>query len=308
MSSEKIVVIAHALKSEASAVLRNLRKWAAGKGYDVVTNLAEGIEPGSSASRTQDMLLPDEELTQRFQGARCAITLGGDGTLLYAAHLVAPLGIPVLAVHLGSLGFHTQVETARLHACLDSFLRDECRIEHRMLLQVIVETNGGAGTAEHRRSELLALNDVVVSKSAWGRMVHLRIHVDDRPASDLYADGLLIATPTGSSAYNYAARGPVLEPRMEAIVVNAICPHRINFSPVVLEKDHVIKVEFHPRKPSEEAQLLVDGRPWGTVSHLDILKICRAPVYLRLVVFEDRFFEKLREKLAWGGLFWKAAS
>lgn len=308
MSSGKIAVIAHALKPEAATVLGQLQDWAEKNECEIVTNLAQGKEPGHEISLAEEALLDDEEVKRRFQGAECVVTLGGDGTLLYAAHLVAPLGIPVLAVHLGSLGFHTQIEPSRLLTNLERFRKGDYRIEARMLLQVEVTPHGGSLAQERQRGEMLALNDVVVSKSAWGRMVHLRIHVDERPASDLYADGLLVSTPTGSSAYNYAARGPVLEPQMEAIVLNAICPHRINFTPIVLSGNHQIRVEFHPRKPSEEAQLLVDGRPWGTVSHLDVLKIYKAPVYLRLIVNEDRFFEKLREKLAWGGLFWKAGS
>ncbi|MCX7625504.1 MAG: NAD(+)/NADH kinase, partial [Candidatus Sumerlaeaceae bacterium] len=223
------------------------------------------------------------------------------------AHLVASLEIPVLSVHLGSLGFHTQVEPSALGRALDAVHAGQFDIENRMLLKLEIRSKASEGPSG-LLGDALALNDIVVSKSAWGRMVHLRITVDGRPASDLYADGFLVSTPTGSSAYNYAARGPVLEPRIEAIVLNAICPHRLNFAPIVLSAEHVVGVEFHPRKPSEEAQLLVDGRPWGSVSDEAELKIYKAPVYVRLITFEDRFFEKLREKLAWGGLFWKVNS
>jgi NAD+ kinase len=299
MASGKIAVIVHSLKKQSQALLEQLREWAKKHNYRVVTNLdlAENSELLSDAKP-----LPDETVVEKFAGASWAVTLGGDGTLLYAAHLVAPLNIPVLSVHLGNLGFHTQVEPAGLQRALEAVHRGEYSVENRMLLQVEVQNK--AGDAKPVGSAL-ALNDVVVSKSAWGRMVHLRINVDSQPASDLYADGFLVATPTGSSAYNYAARGPILEPKMEAIILNAICPHRLNFSPIVLSADHVVGVEFHPRKPSEEAQLLVDGRTWGSVSDSMQLKIYKASMYVRLIMFENRFFEKLREKLAWGGLFWK---
>lgn len=308
MCSNKIAVIAHALKAQSLALIREVQAWANEHGYDVVTNVAPpAAESQAEGEGVAHQTLPDDEVIDRFQGAKWAVTLGGDGTLLYAAHLVAPLDIPVLSVHLGSLGFHTQVEPAALGPALDAVSAGTYGIENRMLLKLEVKRKIAKGTA-NRLGEALALNDIVVSKSAWGRMVHLRITVDGRPASDLYADGFLVSTPTGSSAYNYAARGPVLEPCMEAIVLNAICPHRLNFAPIVLSANHEVGVEFHPRKPSEEAQLLVDGRPWGSVSDEVELKIYKAPVYVRLIVFEDRFFEKLREKLAWGGLFWKVDS
>jgi NAD+ kinase len=303
MSKAKVAAIAHRHKPRALALLKELRAWAAQRDFEVLSNLdlPPAVEqPAQCAPAADDMI------REMFAGAQWVVTLGGDGTILYAAHIVAGMGIPILSVHLGSLGFHTQVEPSRFPLALDAVERGDFLIENRMLLQVDVEPQTPDTPQAVSPQTTVALNDVVVSKSAWGRMVHLRIHVDEKPASDLYADGFLVATPTGSSAYNYAARGPVLEPAMEAIILNAICPHRLNFSPIVLAGYHVVTVEFHPTKPSEEAQLLVDGRPWCSVGHEQRLKIYKAPVYVRLIVFEDRFFEKLREKLAWGGLFWKA--
>jgi NAD+ kinase len=279
-------------------VLGRILSWAAPKGVEITSNLDAG---GSLEGEAPGRLPDDDSLRESFAGADVAVTLGGDGTLLYAAHVVAPLAIPVLSVHLGSLGFHTQVEPGNIIKCLDVVLAGEFRTEPRLLLQAELDGPGVSGDPTKPRI-MLALNDVVVSKSAWGRMVHLRICINGKPASDLFADGLVIATPTGSSAYNYAARGPVLEPSLEAIVVNSICPHRMNFSPLVLGPNTAITVEFHPRKSLEEAQLLVDGQAWCFVSHEEKLKISRAPMYLPLIVFEDTFFQRLREKLAWGGL------
>ncbi len=293
---KKVAVIAHLHKAEALAALEDIREWASAHGVEVVSNLRD-VEGEEGRIGAED----DAIVRERFAGADVAVTLGGDGTLLYAAHLVAPLGIPVLAVHLGNLGFHTQVECSRLRQSLDEIAQGRYRTEPRMMLEADVAILPGA-KQEFPEGPRLALNDVVVSKTAWGRMIHVRIHVDGEPASDLYADGLLVSTPTGSSAYNYAAGGPVLEPHLDAIVLNAICPHRMHFGPVVLGPEHKIEVEFHPRKPSEEAQILVDGRLWCSVTHEHSLKISRAPVYLRLIVLENAFFRKLRQKLSWGGL------
>ena len=148
----------------------------------------------------------------------------------------------------------------------------------------------------------VALNEIVISKATWGRMVHLRVHIDSAPVTDLFADSVLVATPTGSTGYNFSAGGPVLEPGLEAILVNATCAHRMNFSPLVLNARSEITVEFHDRKPREEACLLVDGQAWCAVSHEERLKISQAPMYLPLIVFEENFYRKLRDKLAWGGL------
>ncbi len=224
------------------------------------------------------------------------ITLGGDGTLLYGAQVVAPLGIPVLAVNLGSLGFHTQVEPADLVIGLEAFSSGAFSIQPRLLLQPSLHHEPEAV------NPYFALNDIVISKSAWGHMVHLRLFINGETVSDISADGLVIATPTGSSAYNFAAGGPILLPSVEALVLNAICPHRMNFSPLVVPGGVDIEVQFHPRKPLEEAQVLVDGQPWRSVSHEETLKISRAAMYLPLVVVHQNFYGKLREKLRWGGL------
>lgn len=291
-----IGVIANHDKPEVARVLAKLVTWARDRGKKLITD-----EP-LSAEASQARFTPahSESLRARFDGCDLVLALGGDGTLLYAARIIAPLGVPVLPVNLGSLGFHTQVRPDELLPALDSFADGNRPTQNRVMLQA--ELVGPEVEGLPMQTPVLALNDVVVSRTAWGRMVHLRIHVNGRPASDLFADGLIIATPTGSSAYNYAARGPVLEPSLEAFILAAICPHRMNFSPIVLPATSALRLEFHPRKPTEEAHLLIDGWHCCSVSHEHSLNISRAPMYLRLVVFEDDFFEKLREKLAWGGL------
>jgi NAD+ kinase len=296
---KRIAAIANCDKPEVARVLGEITEWGARNGIEVVAsaghapNRPAAVEVQFDAERMA-------ELRGRFAGCDLAVTLGGDGTLLFGAHVVAPLGLPVLSVNLGSLGFHAQVEPTHLYESLDAVRAGRHRIERRLLLEARIE--GARDGATVPPGPALALNDIVVAKSAFGRMVHLRLLINAAPATDLYADGLLIATPTGSSAYNYAARGPVVEPSMEAIVVNAICPHRMRFSPVVIGADSLLEVQFHPRKPLEEAQLFVDGQAWCAVAHGQRLNISRASVYLPLIVFDHDFFSKLRTKLAWGGL------
>jgi len=186
-----------------------------------------------------------------------------------------------------------------LEACLDTIKSGEFRTESRVLLQASVQNPDEESGKPFR---VIALNDIVLTKSAWGHMIHVRLHINGYPVADVSADGLIISTPTGSTAYNLAAGGPVVSPGLEVIVVNAICPHRMRFSPLVLPANAEILLGFHKRKALEEAQVLSDGQTWRMVSDDDTLKISKAPVYLPLIVFKDDFFEKLRTKLHWGGL------
>lgn len=286
---KRIAVIANYDKPEVRDVLGALRSWAAGKNAEVVTD--EG-RPAATTGNAEEL----DALRGMFGGCELGVTLGGDGTLLYTARVLAPLEIPILAVNLGSLGFHMQVGPGQLVEALEAVAAGRHRIQPRVMLHVWIEREG------KKSAPVFALNDVVVARAVWGRMVHLRLSVNGHAATDLFADGFVISTPTGSSAYNYAAGGPILTPSLEAFVMNAICPHRMNFSPVVISSSSVITIEFHPVKAAEEAHLIVDGWHWCGVSHGQTLNISRAPMYLPLIVFEDDFFEKLREKLAWGGL------
>lgn len=286
-------MLANRNKPGVGNALREIEGWANRTGVEVVSN------PGpESGSETEDPFAgaTQQHLRATFAGAELLITLGGDGTLLYGAQVVAPLRIPVLSVNLGSLGFHTQVEPPELALALELFAEGRFSVQPRMLLQAVL------GSPAEGPEPALALNDVVISKSAWGHMVHLRLFINGETVTDISADGLVIATPTGSSAYNFAAGGPVLYPTVEAIVLNAICPHRMNFSPLVVAGEVEIEVQFHPRKPLEDAQLLVDGQLWRSVAHEETLKISKAAMYLPLVVVHQNFYGKLREKLRWGGL------
>lgn len=304
---KRLAVIANSQKPGARLAIEQIRAWAGDHGACVVTNLDS---PGAAEHPAVFGPPGEEELRAHLAGSDLAITLGGDGTLLYSARIIAPLGIPLLSVNLGSVGFHTQAEPQELPACLEAVRHGEYRIEKRLLLEVSLESPAAHCPPEDAPSvppgptvaRSLALNDVVISKSSWGHMVHVRLHVDGKPVSDVDADSLVVATPTGSSAYNYAADGPVIVPWMEAMVVNAICPHRMNLAPLILSPECQLAVRAYRRSLLEEAQVLVDGQPWQTLSPDGCLKISRSPLYLPLIVFHDDFYEKLRVRLRWGGL------
>jgi NAD+ kinase len=159
-----------------------------------------------------------------------------------------------------------------------------------------------ASSTNDQDKSIVALNDIVVSKSLWGHMVVARIKIDGQILTDLAADAILFSSATGSSAYNFAANGPVLHPSVEVIILNTICAHRMKLSPLVVPSGSTFEVHFRPRREVDQAQVLVDGQVWSALVDHETLKISRAPMYLPLIVFEDDFYGKLREKLHWGGL------
>ncbi len=297
MTAKTIGVLANMEKSGVEQIFAQVAAWASHNGYQIVSN-TNGQFKDSPPDHNPFGVTDQDELAKRYSEAELLITMGGDGTLLYAAQLVAKAQIPVLSVNLGSLGFHTQVSPHNLDECLSLVLSGECEIENRMMLQIEL-----AASQQQPPSLILALNDVVISKSAWGHMVTLGITIDGQIVTDIAADALIISTPTGSSAYNYAAGGPVVYPNMDAFILNALCAHRMRVSPLVVPGEVTIEVTLRQRRPGDSAQILTDGQPWQTIADNETLKISMAPMYLPLMVFENDFFGKLRNKLRWGGLF-----
>jgi NAD+ kinase len=292
LNLRRVGVLANLEKSGMQDAFAHVSEWAGRKKYELVSNtlvMHEGPTLGNPFG------VETSELTRMFADVDVLISLGGDGTLLYAAQLIARAGVPVLSVNLGSLGFHTQVGPHDLAPCLERMSGGDFAIERRMMLQAEIPGNS--------EGPQLALNDIVVSKSAWGHMVTLRLGIDGKVVTDISADALIVSSPTGSSAYNFAAGGPVFYPDMEALILNALCAHRMRVTPLVVPPDSVLQVSLRPRRPEDFAQVLTDGQPWLSMADAETLKISRADVYLPLVIFENDFYGKLRDKLRWGGLF-----
>ena len=295
MKLRKLAILANLDKAGVVDLHRAIEDWASQNGFLVTSNLPK---MNSANSENPFGALTRNELSSMYADADVLITLGGDGTLLYAAQLVCEAGVPILSVNLGSLGFHTQVHPSNLFACLELVKAGTYAMEKRLVLRA--EMYGNETSSENY---CLALNDIVISKSAWGHVVGLRVIVNDEVVTDAAADALIVSSPTGSSAYNYAAKGPVLHPDMDAIVLNALCAHRMLLSPLVVPGDSVIKVHLFSRKAEESAQVLNDGQPWQIIRYEETLKISKASMYLSLILYENDFYGKLRDKLHWGGLF-----
>ena len=230
-------------------------------------------------------------------GVDLLLTFGGDGTLLRGARMFYGQETPVLGVNLGRVGFLTTATPATLESAIDAFIADAYRIETRRTLETTITAEG----KEPRRGEP-ALNDVVVHKAGVARVIHLRVWVDDEPVGQYSADGIIVATPTGSTAYSLSAGGPVVAPDVDALVITAICPHTLAVRPIVVRGDARVTMEVAPPVP-EEVLVSFDGQLGASVNPGERVEVARASQSVRLVRLEpEGFFARMRSKLQWGDL------
>jgi NAD+ kinase len=221
------------------------------------------------------------------------VVLGGDGTLLAMAKAIAESGhdIPILAVNFGSLGFLTEITRPELQQSLDAVLAGRSMFDQRMMLNA----QSTRGNESH-----MALNDVVFSRTALSRMIELSVSVGDQFVAAVKADGLIVATPTGSTAYNLAAGGPIVHPAMDALVLTPIAPHTLTNRPIVIPAEREVRVKSTSTNAGDEVYVTMDGQTGFGLQEGDELTITRADRPLRLVRSTTRsYFEVLRQKLKW---------
>ena len=232
---------------------------------------------------------PEEEVAGR---ADLLVVFGGDGTILRAARLAAGSGVPILGVNMGGFGFLAEVGTTDFAGALPGLLAGRYHLDERMMLQADVERHNAA-------QSLLALNDMVVTKSGIARVLRLRVSVNGEHLASYPADGVIVATPTGSTAYSLSAGGPILDPRVQALVITPISPHTFNSRAVVVAGDDMVTVEV--ASPDPEGTLTVDGRVGVTLTAVRRVIVRRAAQRTRFVRLGDTsFYGILRTKLAWG--------
>ncbi len=218
-------------------------------------------------------------------GLDVAVSLGGDGSILRAVSLVSAHGVPVLGVNLGQLGYLTEIEPAGLQAALERVLAGEHLIEERMLLAVTVERAG-----RPVGPPALALNDAVIGRTPSGHTVRVEVSIDDEPFTPYAADGLIVATPTGSTAYNLSARGPIVAPTHLAMVLTPVSPHMLFDRSLVLEPDTRLRLAVAGSRP---ATLSVDGRDVEDLAVGDAIVCTASPHRARLVTFGPRNFHQI---------------
>lgn len=214
-------------------------------------------------------------------GLDLAVSLGGDGTMLRTVDLVAGARVPILGINVGQMGYLTDVDPAATQAAVERFLRGEGEIEERMLLSVRVEPAEGA-PVEH-----LAFNEVVLEKTPTGHTVRLAVEVDGEFFTTYAADGLIVATPTGSTAYSFSARGPIVAPTHRAQLLTPVSPHMLFDRTLVLEPEAHVRLVVQGHRT---ATLSVDGRNLGELGEGDAVRCTAAPMSARLVTLEPRDF------------------
>jgi NAD+ kinase len=288
--------------SRASLIARHTLPGACDALRDAAAHLASRgcapvIEAESATHAGLGAQWPTVPRDRLAEGVEVVIAFGGDGTLLEAASTVAhsPHDVPVVGVNLGRLGFLTEIGRADMIAALDRLVAGETTVEARLLLEGRVLRQGETVATR------FALNDIVVTRGALARMIEIDVDIDDQFVSHVKADGLIVATATGSTAYNLSAGGPILHPTADAIVLTPLAPHALTNRPVVLPASSYIRL-----RPVVEADtdpvLTFDGQFGVPLATDDVVSIGRAPRVLRLLRTTTRtHFDMLREKLKWGG-------
>ena len=223
-----------------------------------------------------------------------AVVVGGDGTMLHVARSLASYALPMIGINLGRLGFLTDLSADRMHEGLDELLRGEFTVDERIMLQVQI-SNG-----RDNLNESIALNDVTLSKGNTGRMIEFETHVNSEPVGRTRGDGVIISTPTGSTAYALSAGGPILHPLLPAIVFAPICPHTLGHRPMVLDDSSIIELEILDLAGAD-GNVFIDGLKQLAVSGNEIIRISRAETVTRMVrINSHNYFTALRSKLGWG--------
>jgi NAD+ kinase len=264
-------------------ILDSLVPWLRERGVTVYAE--EGSVPGLDVVECALQEMP--ELVEMV------IVLGGDGTMLGAARLVSEKGIPILGINLGGLGFITEVHKEEIYEALESILNDECPTEERMMLTAEL-VRRGKSQGKHS-----ALNDIVVNKGALATMLDLECRVNDVYVTHFKTDGLIVSTPTGSTAYSLSSGGPILYPTLNNIVLTPICPHTLTNRPIVLPDD--VEVSIMLQSASESVLLTYDGQVAEQVLEGDEVIVKKSPHVTKLLMPCGRdHFQVLRTKLKWG--------
>ena len=272
-------------KPKAIEVVCELKAWCEQRGIAL-----RAIESVAAQVACAPLAVREKELTEAVD---LIVVLGGDGTMLGAARLVGTRQIPVLGVNFGSLGYLTEFTLTELFSTLDELRAGDCHIDQRMLIDVTLQ-RGSQIIETHR-----ALNDAVVNQSARARMIELDCYVNEHFVNSFRADGMIVATPTGSTAYSLSAGGPIVHPSMSAILLTPICPHTLSNRPVVLPGDSVVELVLKPT--GEDAVLTLDGQEVTNLTPDDRIRLCRSETTFDLVRPTNRnYFEVLRTKLKWG--------
>lgn len=273
-----IAIVVHPQRPEARDVALQTADWLASAGHEVRLPLDDAERLGRPGSGVADDALAE--------GLDLAVSLGGDGTMLRTVHLVARADVPVLGVNLGTLGYLTDTEPDAVRSSIERVLAGTAVVETRMLLEVLVDAPSGGCTA----TGVLALNEAVLEKTSSGHTIRVDVDLDGQRFTPYAADGLIVATPTGSTAYAFSARGPIVEPTHRAVLLTPVSPHMLFDRTLVLDDDTEVAMTV---SGGRDASLVVDGRHLGDLHPGDVVR-CRASNHVaRLVLAGPRDFHAI---------------
>jgi len=282
--AKKIGIVSKPRKEDAGHILFELVKWLRDKGTEPLMDqeTASLIEITSPYSR-QDIAALSEFV----------IVLGGDGTLLSVARLIGARGTPILGVNLGSLGFLTEVTLDEMYPLLADILLGKMIIDERGMLEAAIRREG------QEIAKYTVLNDVVINKGALARMILMETRVDGWLLNTYRADGLIISTPTGSTAYSLSAGGPIVYPTVGAVIISPICPHTLTNRPIVVPDDAAIEVTLLTE--DEDVLVTLDGQEGHQIKFMDTVAIKKIKGTTKLILSPKKdYYQILRQKLRWG--------
>lgn len=281
----KIGVIAKPTADNIKQILSDLLNWIEKRGLEVIfDNEAGGILGGSVKALDRKQVPSEVDLV---------IVFGGDGTILSVGSKAAQRGAPILGINLGGMGFLAETKKEETYDVLEKVLKGDFKCTERLLLRVELLRR------EHKIQEFEALNDTVVNKASIARMIQIEVFLDGSFVIHFRADGLIAATPTGSTAYSLSAGGPIMHPTLKDIIITPICPHTLTYRPLVVSSESKIELVNYAEK--NEAVLTIDGQQLVELEKEDRIIITRSPHILRLIGSQTKNnFEILSEKLQWG--------
>jgi NAD+ kinase len=280
---KRIGIICKTGRPEPLETLRELLPWLRERGVEVFID-------SETAESLNIKGYPRPEIPLLSEAV---VVFGGDGTMLSVARIACEKDIPILGVNLGGLGFITEVQRAEVVDAIEGVLSGQSVIEERLMLSASVHRHG------EKIAEYTALNDVVINKGALARIIELETLIDGMYVTSFRADGLIMATPTGSTAYSLSAGGPILYPTMDCVILTPICPHTLTNRPIVLPAGARIEVAL--KSPAEDVFLTLDGQVGFSMRQNDIIVIGKSPFKTKLLIPRGRnFFQVLRRKLKWG--------
>jgi NAD+ kinase len=287
---KRIGIITKQNKPEAVPFVRNLVEWLGPKGIEVYIEEGMGKLFDSVPFETYLNSVKREEIPGHVE---MVIVLGGDGTLLSVARMVGDREVPILGVNLGGLGFLTEITLEELYRVLERVVQGDFVTNERVVLSAAVIRRG------ERLAEFSVLNDAVINKGALARIIDLETTINGEYLTTFKSDGLIISTPTGSTAYNLSAGGPIVYPSLHCIIITPICPHTLTNRPIVIPDDVEIRAILKAKQ--QEVILTLDGQQGFTLEFEDVVEVKKAEGRILLIKSPYRhYFEVLRKKLKWG--------